>query len=134
MTKIRKQNLSKGKHLKEPSISVDTDTQHPIFSFRWLQSDYGIDTCSGVQISSFVRQLNQVSQLTWRNWKLAPKQGIGLEKIDRTSIRTKIPKQITDDIQSFLVFRFSNGRCVGYRDAVTFYIVWIDGSFKLYNH
>jgi len=35
---------------------------------------------------------------------------------------TEVPRAITNDVTEFLSFRFTNGRVVGYRDGVVFYI------------
>lgn len=135
MRKFKKQAINKGKHLLEPKIDTSTpDEQQPIFSFRFLQDNVGVNTCNGDQILAFVVKLHLISQLTWGNWKLSPHTGIGYEKIARSSINTAIPNAITEDVEHFLSFRFHHGRCVGYRDGIVFYIVWIDGSFKLYDH
>jgi len=135
MAKSKKQKVSRVKYIKEPKSEVQSpDALHPVFSFRFLRTDYGVASCNVEQLSGFVKQLNLVSQLTWGIWKMSPRTGIGPEKIARESLNVAVPTQISDDIEYFLCFRFHNGRCLGYRDGVTFYIVWIDGSFKLYNH
>ena len=135
MHKTKEKRISKGKYLKPPIIpSVNHDEQYPVFSFRFLQDTFSVNTCNIDQLRLFIEKLHNISQITWGKWKLAQHKGIGYEKIARNSIDAPIPQNITDDIQYFLSFRFHNGRCVGFRDGVIFNILWIDGSFKLYEH
>ncbi len=135
MPKLKKQQLNRGKFVIEPQGELpNSDKSYPVFSFRFLQSNFGINSCNGVQITSFVSKFHLISQLTWGDWKLTSRTGLGYEKIARNSIKAPIPSVITADIEYFQVFRFYDGRCVGYRDGIIFYIVWLDGSFKLYDH
>ncbi|RLC18583.1 MAG: hypothetical protein DRI57_08220 [Deltaproteobacteria bacterium] len=132
MGRLIQKKRDKGRHLSAPAADPPSpDREHPVFSFRHLQKQFGIGTCDP---AAFVRQLRQVSQLTWMQWKLAPRQGMGLERIPRTAIRTEIPRAITNDVGEFFSFRFTNGRVVGFRDRSVFHIVWTDGTFRLYKH
>jgi len=130
--RLKKKKPTEGKKLQVPqSDPIPSDSLHPVFSFKYLQEHFGITTCDPI---AFILQLKQVSQITWGAWKQCPREGMGFEKIARTSIKTEVPQDITSDVKHFLSFRFNNGRVVGYRNGMIFYIIWTDGTFKLYKH
>ncbi len=130
--KFKTRPASRGNKLKPPqNNSLSPNQQHPIFSFKYLQEQYGINSCDA---TAFVTQLTQVSQLTWGAWQQCPRCGMGYEKIVRSSIKVAIPATITDDVEFFLSFRFSKGRVIGYRNDTIFYIIWTDGTFSVYKH
>ncbi|MEL6880569.1 MAG: hypothetical protein AAFY33_10055 [Cyanobacteria bacterium J06643_4] len=79
-------------------------------------------------------QLRQLSELNWRELRAADKHGLGYEKISKKAIRPRIPLHITDDV-NLIAFRFSGKKpMVGYRNGKTFYVVWLDRNFSLYDH
>ena len=81
-----------------------------------------------------VSTLYKLSQLSWRELRLAPRHGVGYEIIDHSSFRVPIPKHITEDVD-MIAFRFSGLKAmVGYRDEAIFHLVWLDRSFKVYAH
>ena len=132
MGRLNKRLGTGGKKLKAPQTEIiSSNQQHPVFSFKHLQDQYGIKSCNAV---ACVSQLRLVSQLTWGQWMQSPREGMGFEKIDRTSITPEIPQAITNDVKHFLSFRFTNGRVIGFRDETIFYIVWTDGKFEVYDH
>ncbi len=60
---------------------------------------------------------------------------MGSEKIDRNSIRARIPAFITDDVNFFLALRFHGKKpFVGLRKGSVFHVLWIDNKFCVYNH
>jgi len=60
---------------------------------------------------------------------------MGYEKIFRTALKTSIPISVTDDVD-FIAFRFcGKAPMVGFRgDDGTFFVVWFDRQFKVYDH
>ena len=49
-------------------------------------------------------------------------------------MRTGIPHAVTPDV-NLLAFRFSDkAPMIGFRRGATFFIVWLDHQFKLYDH
>jgi hypothetical protein len=111
-----------------------TDKLPPKFSFRYLDRSRCITRCTEEERLAFVSKMHLLSQLTWSQLRQAPKDGLGYEKIDRDSIRAGIPTAITEDV-NFIAFRFhGKAPMVGYRsDDGTFYIVWFDRDFTLYD-
>lgn len=76
-----------------------------------------------------------ISRLDWQDLQLAPKHGVGSEKIRRDSIKAEIPYKLTDEVKELIVFRFDGKKpFVGYRNKFIFHILFIDRNFKLYDH
>jgi hypothetical protein len=67
---------------------------------------------------------------------LAPKHGLGTEQISQNCIKgDSIPKDIVKPDTNLIAFRFDEKKSmVGFRDKETFYILWFDRDFTLYNH
>src|SRR5206468_3998028 len=97
--------------------------------------DYCISRCTREEKAAFADKMHRLSQQTWSQLRQADRHGLGFETIDRTSIRSGIPPSITDDVR-FIAFRFcGNAPMVGYRsDDGTFYVIWFDRAFTLYDH
>ena len=63
-----------------------------------------------------------------------PKDQLGYERLPREAIRASAPAYFTDD-ENPIIFRTADrGRLIGFRQDVTFHIVWIDTKFELYDH
>jgi hypothetical protein len=108
------------------------DKLPPKFSFRYLDRKYCITRCTDQERVGFVNKMYQLSQQTWSQLRQAPRHGLGYEKIDRDSIRAGIPPA-RRKLHRIQVPR--PGAMVGYRsDDGTFYIVWFDRDFTLYDH
>jgi len=74
-----------------------------------------------------------LSQLTWSEIRKAPRGGLGYEKIAPTAIRPAIPEEAREE--NIIAFRFSGkAPMVGFKKAATFYILWLDRGFEVYNH
>lgn len=114
---------------------ISTDQQPPKFSLQYIHKDYCISLCQKEEKISFVNQIHLLSQKTWAEIRQAPRHGQGYEKIERTSIKSSIPSHITEDV-NIIAFRFhGKAPMVGYRSADgTFYIIWFDRNFTLYDH
>lgn len=114
--------------------TLSSDLFCPIFSFEYLQKDYCVRDCQAAEKADFAVQLRQLSELTWRELRAAPKHGLGYEKISQSAIQPAIPPHITKDV-NLIAFRFSGAKpMVGYRDGRLFYVIWLDRAFSLYNH
>lgn len=73
--------------------------------------------------------------MTWNDVTLAPRHGLGTEKIPKRQITAPMPVFITEDMTDFLVLRFSGKKpMVGYRQGRVYYALWFDHSFSLYDH
>lgn len=137
MPKIKGKEPRKGKRIAPPIPLPSTrnyDLEPPVFCFRYLDKIYGLDSCDKDEKAALVSTLYKLSQLSWRELRLAPRHGVGYEKIDRNSFRVAIPSHITEDVD-IIAFRFSGLKAmVGYRDEAIFCIVWLDRSFEVYDH
>ena len=129
---VKRKKAGKGKKILAPTEPENHDNKHPSFSFKYLLTDY--ISCTAYQMTSLLAKLHNISQLKWKEWKTAPRKGIGYEKIPRDSLNVGIPRFVSDDVRHFLAFRFTEGRTVGIRKGTIFYIIWIDCKLKLYNH
>lgn len=111
---------------------------YPIFCFRHLMKDYDFENCKKDLkfLKGLVQKLRILSAMSWDEIRLAPREGSGSEKIERTSIRVAIPKKITKDVNSFLSFRFAgnNGRMIGWLNGVIFHVAYLDTDFSVYKH
>lgn len=134
--KIKRPPIGKGNIVKaHETPELSPDDQPPIFSLEHLTKDYCISSCTDEEKVSFVDHLHRLSQLAWKELRQAPRHGLGYEKINRDSIKSAIPKHITDDVKHFIAFRFyKKAPMVGHREERTFYIFWIDREFTLYEH
>ncbi len=135
-----KSNKKKGKPktLRTPAEqkSISTNQEKILFSFQYLDSDYGISECEKEDQAAFSNQLQTIGSRTWQELQQAPKHGQGFEKIKRHAINYPIPKHLKDDESvNFLAFRFSSMKAmVGYREREIFHVIWIDRDFSVYKH
>jgi hypothetical protein len=114
--------------------TIPSDLQPPIFSLQYLQKDYCVRDCQLSEKAEFAEQLRQLSELPWRQLRNAPRHGVGYEKISQQSIKVAIPSHITADV-NLIAFRFSGQKpMIGYRDGRTFYVIWLDRGFSVYDH
>lgn len=117
------------------NATEDPDKLPPKFSFRYLAPAYCISNCTDEERLSFVDRMFRLSQLTWSKLRQIDRHKLGYELIDRKSIKPAIPTGITEDVK-FVAFRFYKlAPMVGYRsDDGTFYVIWFDRNFKVYDH
>ncbi|HHH3217552.1 TPA: hypothetical protein ACPY7G_003640 [Morganella morganii] len=124
-----------GKIKLGPESSGNSDLKHPKFSFCYLQRSHCISNCQKDEKVGFADKLCRISQLSWRQIKAENRHGLGFEKISRRAIKAGIPSHITEDVDHFLAFRFDGMKpMVGYRLGSTFFVVWVDRDFTLYDH
>lgn len=133
--RIAKPKVRQGRRIKSPVTADAPDGQFPpIFSLQYMHTGkYGLNKCTREEKAEFADALYRLSQLTWNAIQCAPRQGMGFEKLPQNIIRANIPKHVTQDV-TLLAFRFSGKRMVGYRQRRTFYVLWIDRDFSLYDH
>jgi len=136
--KIKDVPGSPGKRFKTHEVREDAADKHPpIFSFHFLRKSFCLTKCEKGEKADLAKTLHKLSQFTWADLRNAHPHGLGFEPIKRTDIKDAIPSHITEDV-TIIAFRFSGKKAmVGYRDAVErklFHIVWLDRSFKLYDH
>ena len=134
--RLKKRKGKGGKKILAPTVKdmPSSDLFCPIYSFEYLQKNYCVRDCESTERADFAFQLRQLSDLTWRELRAAPKHGLGYKKIAQEAIKSAIPTHITKDV-NLIAFRFSGKKpMVGYRDGRTFYVIWLDRAFSLYDH
>jgi hypothetical protein len=132
--KLDNRLFPKSNKIKQPKIkdTINYDNEKPVFSFIYLDKNYGVDVCTGEEKLSFLQTMLTLSKCTWSTLKTAAKHGLGYEKIDK--INTSLPPQVTDDVQ-LIAFRFyKKAPMVGFRNNKTFHVVFLDRKFTLYDH
>lgn len=108
------------------------DLEKPVFSMQLMPGSHCVDECDASEQAAFARALWKRSQLTWRQLRQAPRDGLGYEKIE--SLNVPLPSGVTDDV-SIIAFRFDGKKpMVGYKDGVVFHVLWLDRAFNVYDH
>ncbi|WP_217896188.1 hypothetical protein [Pseudoalteromonas sp. A601] len=83
----------------------------------------------------FAEAIFRRKHLSWREIQEENRHGLGCEKIARNSIKVAIPKEIPEDTEYFLAFRYkAKHPVVGIRRQNIFYVLWFDHNFKVYPH
>lgn len=139
--KIKNPELEKGHNKIRPQHDVSTlcssNTTHPAFCFRYIQSNYCIKQHDVKIQAACAKRLQHLGKLTWAEIRKAPRHGAGHEIIEQDSINERLPPNTPGD-RNFLVFRLGyKGKrsvMIGYRKGKVFYIVWIDPDGQVYNH
>lgn len=133
-------DTSKSTHVKLPPSAneplVNADKEYPLFCLKCLSSSHNVNTCQSKEKAALIDRLERLSQLTWGQLRMAPKYGLGYEKIGHDSIRVSIPSHVTPDV-NLIAFRFSDkAPMIGFRgaDRRVFHIVWLDRNFNVYDH
>lgn len=128
---IKAKNTSRFQTSKPP----DYDKLPPIFSFHHM--DYGGKNClsrsGGVFKASIISTLLQLSQQIWSQILSTRKETLGKENIPVKQFKVHLPRIVTPDVKSLMVFRLSESeRMAGIRHNDIYHIL-IVGS-NLYNH
>lgn len=109
--------------------------EYPAFSLRYLSKDFCITACSKDAMASFAEKVKMLTQMSWLEITQLPRHGLGFEKIPRKKIRGGIPTHVTPDVEYFWAFRFhGKAPMVGYKNGETFFVLWFDEKFRLYDH
>jgi hypothetical protein len=136
MPRIRKPKpRNKGDKVGAAQV-INYDDLPPLFSLARIQnSDYCFTRLDQEHKAAFAEAVYRRRNCTWKQLKQAPRHGLGLEKIAKTSIRSGVPAFITPDQDHFLAFRYNGyAAMVGYRLKDVFYVLWFDHDFSLYPH
>lgn len=117
------------------NISLNYDLKNPKFSLELLRKGFDLSDFPEEKAASF-DTMKKLSKLTWAQIYKAPKHGLGCEKIDRNSITgDSIPDVVVDEDTTIIAFRYNGKKAmVGFREKDTFFILWFDREYKLYNH
>lgn len=89
--------------------------------------------CDSSSKAHFSEKLLEISQLTWAQITLAPREGMGSELIPLGQFKISLPPICTPEV-SLQVFRFSSkGRIAGIRKGDVYHIVVVSQSHDLYS-
>lgn len=119
-------------NIKEPQ---NYDKLKPIFSFRYMnyRGKNCLSNCDKFSKASMVKKLLQLSQLTWSQILSSPKESHGKENIPRKQFKVSLPRVLTPDVKSLMVFRFSKSeRMAGIRQNDIYDILVVGAD--LYKH
>ena len=119
-------------HINEP---LNHDKLKPIFSFHHME--YGgkncLSRCDGVSRALIVGTLLQLSQKTWSQILSTCKETLGKENIPVKQFKVRLPRIVTPEVKSLMVFRFSESeRMAGIRHKDIYHILIVGDD--LYNH
>jgi hypothetical protein len=128
----------RGANIKTPEQGeLPPQQRKPKFSLEFLSKAYCLSSCEQQEKAAFADAIFTLTQLTWAQIGQAPRHGLGFEKIARSAITgssAAIPSVVTDDV-NIIAFRFfGKAPMVGFRREDTFYVVWLDRAFSLYDH
>ena len=131
-----KQNfLNKHKADNQDSLKAANDC-YPKFSFEFcFGTKKSITECSKDIKCRIIDKIIYLSQLTWKDISELRREQ-GFERIDVSSLNhnSNTPVKFSD-VNKVDVFRIGNkGRLIGYIEEDTFFIVWIDTKFEMYDH
>lgn len=134
--KLRKLKAKSGPRFRplDKELHIDYNSFKPAFSFRHMNYGHGkcLSRCDHDSKSSISSTLLRLSQLTWSQIFLEPKEGLGCEKIANDRFKEALPPIITPDV-TVLVFRFSGaGRMAGFRNNDIYHIVQVCPHHDLY--
>lgn len=134
--KLKRPSIDGGAKIAPPSpeFSPSPERRPPVFSLQYVQPSHCLSNCTKDEKSALIDKIHRLSGLTWAEIKQKDRHKLGFEKIARSSIKTSIPSHLTPDVD-LIAFRFDGMKpMVGYRREATFFILWLDRDFSLYNH
>jgi hypothetical protein len=127
---------NQGQILRAPESKYSA-INYPIFCFKHLHREFGIDKCNEAEKKALMEHIIRLGALTWTQIQLAPRHGVGSEKIALHSIKAGLPSSypVTDDIHNLLALRFDGLKAmIGLRNGFIFHVFYIDRDFSLYSH
>lgn len=113
------------------------DDESPVFCLRHLHTDFSVRSASlsPDKRADFAMQLEKLSSLQWKQIKLAPRHGLGFERLPVKQLEMTMPPAFQDE-ESVFVFRYSGKLpMAGVRRGATLHLVAIEPEFGvLYDH
>lgn len=134
--RIKSPQESKGDSGISATSTPNYDLMPPIFSLERIQSNgYCLSDLCKDDKAAFAESIFKRKSIAWSDIKKQDRHALGFEKINKSSIKAPMPRFITEDMDSFLAFRFQGLKpMVGYRKQNIFFVLWFDKDFTLYNH
>ena len=126
------------KHVKDQAEAKKAvNNRYPKFSFEFcFGSKRGINHASVNTKKVTLEKMILLSQNTWHEIKELPREQ-SFEKIKKSSFNSLpgLPDKFKG-IEKIDVFRLPSkvGRLIGYIEEDTFFVVWIDTKFDMYDH
>lgn len=133
MAKLKVKALAAGKRLKtQKPATVSCMDLPPKFSFSFIQvGRYCLSQCDRDDKAALADKLHRLSKLTWSQIFNAGRHSLGFEKIEVPKLSS--PARFKEFQQ--IAFRFNGMKSlVGVLEHDTFYILWLDHNFTLYDH
>lgn len=120
--------------IKTNSIfSIPYTLDHPIFCLKYLCKNYHLDKCTKDEKAALIDTFYILSQMSWNEIHMAPRHGLGTEKIERCQINSST-NNIPKDVDLFALRFLGKRPFVGYKTMNIFHVVFIDRDFTLYQH
>lgn len=112
------------------------DERPAVFSLEKLDGgDFCFSKLSKECRQMFADAIFRRKNMTWKDIKLAPRHGLGTEKISSCAIKAPPPRFVKGDVSDYLAFRYNGKKAmVGVREKDVFYVLWFDPTFTLYKH
>lgn len=127
--------LNKHKADNQNALKAANDS-YPKFSFEFcFGTKKSIEQCSKDIKYRIMDKIIYLSQLAWKDISGLRREQ-GFERIDVSSLshNSNTPVKFSD-VNKVDVFRIGDkGRLIGYIEEDTFFIVWIDTKFEMYDH
>jgi hypothetical protein len=118
-----------------PAALVNHDDESPKFCLHFLAPGFDVHALDPEKQASFAKTLQKLASSSWKDLKLAPRHGQGVELIPARELKPSVPEQFQDETK-FMVFRF-HGKLpmAGVRVDDVYHVLWIEPQFgRLYNH
>lgn len=116
--------------------TTDYESSNVVFSLeRVVNGKHCFSKLNKDHKAFFAEAMFRRKDFTWASIQQEDRHGLGCEKIARSSINVAIPKEVPDDTEYFLAFRYkAKHPMVGIRRQNIFYVLWFDHDFKVYPH
>lgn len=133
----RKERFLRKHELENKDEFKGVNDLFPKFSFEFcFNGKRALDKVQGPIKQVIMDKITMLSQLTWGEIKDLNRER-GFEKIDKNQFTAlqNIPQKFKEE-KKITVFRLNRdkGRLIGYIEAETFFVVWIDTEFNMYKH
>lgn len=138
MTKPKKRKNKQQGIAESPFKEPDQDYNllPPIFSFHYMSygTTYCLSKCTDNDKAAIALRLVQLSRFTWKQIASESRKTYGNEQIPLRQFRaSKFPSIVTADVNSLMVFRYSQaGRIAGLKKNNIYHIIFVGPD--IYKH
>lgn len=114
------------------------DFDYPIFCFKHMHKKYDLSKCNNIHKKDFITRLTKLALLGFDEINKSGRHQYGNEKINKKSLKIKMPSFITEDVDFLYAYRYNGKKnpFLAYRrpNSAILHIVAIDYNFSVYNH